>query len=159
MLKKYKSLFLILLITFSSSAIAGWITRLNIDPWYSSLNKLSFSPPNWIFGPVWTVLYIFMSVAIWIVYEKTKATDNIFSKKILRMYFYHLVINLTWSFVFFYYHLIFTAFMNILFLIIAIIILMILYYPRSKTAFLLMTPYLIWVLFASVLNFGLYLIN
>jgi benzodiazapine receptor len=53
MLKKYKSLFLILLITFSSSAIAGWITRLNIDPWYSSLNKLSFSPPNWIFGPVW----------------------------------------------------------------------------------------------------------
>ena len=159
MLKKYKSLFLILLITFSSSAIAGWITRLNIDSWYSSLNKLSFSPPNWIFGPVWTVLYIFMSVAIWIVYEKTKATDNIFSKKILRIYFYHLVINLTWSFVFFYYHLIFTAFMNILFLIVAIIILMILYYPRSKTAFLLMTPYLIWVLFASVLNFGLYLIN
>lgn len=159
MLKKYKSLFLILLITFSSSAIAGWITRLNIDSWYSSLNKLSFSPPNWIFGPVWTVLYIFMSVAIWIVYEKTKATDNIFSKKILRIYFYHLVINLTWSFVFFYYHLIFTAFMNILFLIAAIIILMILYYPRSKTAFLLMTPYLIWVLFASVLNFGLYLIN
>ena len=159
MLKKYKSLFLILLITFSSSAIAGWITRLNIDSWYSSLNKLSFSPPNWIFGPVWTVLYIFMSVAIWIVYEKTKTTDNIFSKKILRIYFYHLVINLTWSFVFFYYHLIFTAFINILFLIIAIIILMILYYPRSKTAFLLMTPYLIWVLFASVLNFGLYLIN
>ena len=159
MLKKYKSLFLILLITFSSSAIAGWITRLNIDSWYSSLNKLSFSPPNWIFGPVWTVLYIFMSVAIWIVYEKTKATDNIFSKKILRIYFYHLVINLTWSFVFFYYHLIFTAFINILFLIVAIIILMILYYPRSKTAFLLMTPYLIWVLFASVLNFGLYLIN
>jgi len=159
MLKKYKSLFLILLITFSSSAIAGLITRLNIDPWYSLLNKLSFSPPNWIFGPVWTVLYIFMSVAIWIVYEKTKATDNIFSKKILRIYFYHLVINLTWSFVFFYYHLIFTAFMNILFLIVAIIILMILYYPRSKTAFLLMTPYLIWVLFASVLNFGLYLIN
>jgi len=66
---------------------------------------------------------------------------------------------LTWSFVFFYYHLIFTAFINILFLIVAIIILMILYYPRSKTAFLLMTPYLIWVLFASVLNFGLYLIN
>jgi benzodiazapine receptor len=100
-----------------------------------------------------------MSVAIWIVYEKTKEIDNIFSKKILRIYFYHLVINLTWSFVFFYYHLIFTAFMNILFLIVAIIILMILYYPRSKTAFLLMTPYLIWVLFASVLNFGLYLIN
>ena len=81
MLKKYKSLFLILFITFSSSAIAGWITRLNIDPWYSSLNKLFFSPPNWIFGPVWTVLYIFMSVAIWIVYEKTKETDNIFFKK------------------------------------------------------------------------------
>lgn len=159
MVKNYKSLIFILLITFLSSFIAGFITQLNIDPWYQSLNKLSFSPPNWIFGPVWTVLYAFMSIAIWVVYEKSKKSDLIFSKKILRYYFYHLVINLSWSFIFFYFHLIFFAFINILVLIITIIFLMYLYFPRSKISFILMVPYLLWITFAAVLNLGLYLIN
>ncbi|MBL60885.1 MAG: tspO/MBR family protein [Candidatus Pelagibacter sp.] len=159
MVKNYKSLIFILLITFLSSFIAGFITQLNIDPWYQSLNKLSFSPPNWIFGPVWTVLYAFMSIAIWVVYEKSKKSDLIFSKKILRYYFYHLAINLSWSFIFFYFHLIFFAFINILVLIITIIFLMYLYFPRSKISFILMVPYLLWITFAAVLNLGLYLIN
>ena len=159
MIKKYKSLILILLVTFFSSSIAGYVTRINIDPWYQSLNRLPISPPDWIFAPVWTTLYAFMSIAIWIIYEKTKVSEPNFSKKIIKIYFYHLVINLTWSFVFFYYHLIFAAFINIIFLIIAISILMVLYLPRSRISFILMVPYLLWVIFASVLNFGLYLIN
>ena len=159
MIKKYKSLILILSVTFISSSIAGYVTRINIDPWYQSLNRLPISPPDWIFAPVWTTLYAFMSIAIWIVYEKTKVSEPNFSKKIIKIYFYHLVINLTWSFVFFYYHLIFAAFINIIFLIIAISILMVLYFPRSRISFILMVPYLLWVIFASVLNFGLYLIN
>lgn len=159
MIKKYKSLILILLVTFFSSSIAGYVTRINIDPWYQSLNRLPISPPDWIFAPVWTTLYAFMSIAIWIVYEKTKVSEPNFSKKIIKIYFYHLVINLTWSFVFFYYHLIFAAFINIIFLIIAISTLMVLYLPRSRISFILMVPYLLWVIFASVLNFGLYLIN
>ena len=159
MKNKYKSLILILLVTFLSSSIAGWVTRINIDPWYQTLNKLSFSPPNWIFGPVWTILYAFMSIAIWIVYEKYKASDTHFLKKIMRLYFYHLIINLSWSFVFFYFHLILMAFINILLLIFAIILLMFLYYPKSKISFALMIPYLAWVSFAAILNFGLYLIN
>ena len=159
MIKNYKSLIFILIITFLSSFIAGFITQLNIEPWYQSLNKLSFSPPNWIFGPVWTVLYAFMSIAIWVVYEKYKKIDLIFSKKILRYYFYHLAVNLSWSFIFFYFHLIFFAFINILVLIITIILLMNMYLPRSKISFILMVPYLLWVTFAAVLNLGLYLIN
>lgn len=159
MIKKYKSLILILLVTFFSSSIAGYVTRINIDPWYQSLNRLPISPPDWVFAPVWTTLYAFMSIAIWIVYEKTKVTEPSFSKTIIKIYFYHLVINLTWSFVFFYYHLIFAAFINIIFLIIAISTLMVLYLPRSRISFILMIPYLLWVIFASVLNFGLYLIN
>ena len=159
MLKNYKSLIFILLITFLSSFIAGFITQLNIDPWYQSLNKLSFSPPNWIFGPVWTVLYAFMSIAIWVVYEKSKKSDLIFSRKILSYYFCHLAVNFSWSFIFFYFHLIFFAFINILVLIITIILLMNLYFPRSKISFILMVPYLLWVTFAAVLNLGLYLIN
>ena len=159
MIKKYQSLILILSVTFISSSIAGYVTRINIDPWYQSLNRLPISPPDWVFAPVWTTLYAFMSIAIWIVYEKTKVSDPSFSEKIIKIYFYHLVINLTWSFVFFYYHLIFAAFINIIFLIIAISILMVLYLPRSRISFILMVPYLLWVIFASVLNFGLYLIN
>tara|TARA_B100001287_G_C22507438_1_gene446587 strand:+ start:82 stop:561 length:480 start_codon:yes stop_codon:yes gene_type:complete len=159
MLKNYKSLIFILLITFLSSFIAGFITQLNIYPWYQSLNKLSFSPPNWIFGPVWTVLYAFMSISIWVVYEKSKKNDLIFSKKILRYYFYHLAVNFSWSFIFFYFHLIFFAFINILVLLITIILLMNLYFPRSRISFILMVPYLLWVTFAAVLNLGLYLIN
>ena len=100
-----------------------------------------------------------MSIAIWIVYENKSERTKFFKKKIIKIYFYHLVINLTWSFVFFYYHLIFAAFINIIFLIIAISILMVLYLPRSRISFILMVPYLLWVIFASVLNFGLYLIN
>ena len=159
MIKNFKSLILILSVTFLLSFVAGFVTQLNIDPWYQSLNKLSFSPPNWIFGPVWTVLYAFMSVAIWVVYEKSKKSELDFSKKILKYYFYHLVVNFSWSFVFFYFHLIFLAFINILIIIIAVILLMSLYFPRSKISFILMIPYLLWVIFAAVLNFGLYLIN
>jgi benzodiazapine receptor len=112
MLGKYKSLFSILFITFLSSAVAGWVTRLNISPWYESLNKTGFSPPNWIFGPVWTILYLFMSISIWMVYEHTKKTDTNFSKKILRIYFYHLAINFTWSFIFFNYNFFSKFFLN-----------------------------------------------
>ena len=159
MIKNFKSLIFILSITFLLSFVAGYVTQSNIDPWYQSLNKLSFSPPNWIFGPVWTILYAFMSVAIWVVYEKSKKNELDFSKKILKYYFYHLVVNFSWSFIFFYFHLIFLAFINILIIIIAVILLMSLYFPRSKISFILMIPYLLWVIFAAVLNFGLYLIN
>ena len=159
MIKNFKSLILILSITFLLSFVAGYVTQSNIDPWYQSLNKLSFSPPNWIFGPVWTILYAFMSIAIWVVYEKSKENELDFSKKILKYYFYHLVVNFSWSFIFFYFHLIFLAFINILIIIIAVILLMSLYFPRSKISFILMIPYLLWVIFAAVLNFGLYLIN
>ena len=85
MIKKYKSLILILLVTFFSSSIAGYVTRINIDPWYQSLNRLPISPPDWVFAPVWTTLYAFMSIAIWIVYEKTKNLQRKLQKTILKL--------------------------------------------------------------------------
>ena len=86
--KNYVSLILILSITFLSSFVAGLVTQLNIDPWYQSLNKLSFSPPNWIFGTVWTVLYALMSIAIWIVYEKSKKKRSNFFKENFKILFF-----------------------------------------------------------------------
>jgi benzodiazapine receptor len=159
MLKRFQSLFFILLITFSSSFVAGIVTRNNIPGWYENLNRLSFSPPNWIFAPVWTTLYLFMSVAIWIVYDHCKKKEKKFANKILRIYFYHLAINFSWSFIFFQFHQILLAFITILILLFAIYVLMFFYYPRSKVSFYLMIPYAAWSMFAGVLNLGLFLIN
>ena len=88
---KYLSLFLILLITFIASAIGGFTTASFKEPWYSQIILPSFNPPSWVFAPVWTTLYIMMSVAIW------KIWINTFDLKLLKLYFIHLVFNATWS--------------------------------------------------------------
>ena len=80
---KYLSLFLILLITFIASAIGGFTTASFKEPWYSEIILPSFNPPSWVFGPVWTILYAFMSVAAWSTWQKT------LDKKILLIYFVH----------------------------------------------------------------------
>ena len=81
---KYLSLGLILLVTFAASGIGGFVTSSFKEPWYSEIILPTFNPPSWVFSPVWTALYILMSVAIWIVWRKTS------DKKILQLYFVHL---------------------------------------------------------------------
>ena len=82
---KYISLALILLVTFVASGIGGFVTSSFKEPWYSQIILPTFNPPSWVFGPVWTLLYIFMSVAAWIAWKK------ISDKKILQIYFVQLV--------------------------------------------------------------------
>ena len=86
--KGYLSLFIIFVGTFLITFPAGFVTRAALDPWYYNLVKPAFNPPNWIFGPVWTLLYAMMSVAVWLAYKKSKN-----SNKILAVYFIHLLIN------------------------------------------------------------------
>ena len=95
---KYLSLFLILLITFIASAIGGYTTASFKEPWYSEIILPSFNPPSWVFGPVWTNLYVLMSVAAWSTWKKK------FDKKILLIYFVHLFFNAIWSIIFFGFH-------------------------------------------------------
>ena len=85
---KYLSLFIILTITFLASAIGGFTTSAFKEPWYSQLTLAPFNPPAWVFGPVWTTLYILMSVAIWKIWFNKK------NKYILKIYFIHLFFNL-----------------------------------------------------------------
>ena len=92
---KYLSLFLILIITFIASGIGGFVTASFKEPWYSNIILPSFNPPSWVFAPVWTTLYILMSIAIWRIWIK------FFDLKILSIYLYHLLFNATWSIVFF----------------------------------------------------------
>ena len=150
---KYLSLFLILLITSLASAIGGFTTAAFKEPWYSEIILPSFNAPSWVFAPVWTTLYIMMSIAIW------KIWINSFDSKILKLYFIHLFFNSTWSVVFFGFHQIGLALINLVIILIFIILLMKSYFVRDKVSFYLMTPYLLWSSYALILNSSIFLYN
>ena len=150
---KYLSLVLILLITFIASAIGGFTTATFKEPWYSGIVLPSFNPPSWVFAPVWTLLYIMMSFAIW------KIWINSFNLKLLKLYFIHLFFNATWSIAFFGFHLIGLALINLIIILIFIILLMRKYLTRDKISFYLMTPYLFWSSYALILNSSIFVLN
>ena len=150
---KYLSLFFILLITFTASLIGGFTTAFFKEPWYSEIILPSFNPPSWVFAPVWTTLYFMMSIAIW------KIWINSFDLKILKIYFIHLFFNGTWSIIFFGFHQIGLALINLVAILIFIIILMKIYLKVDKISFYLMTPYFFWSTYALILNASIFLYN
>ena len=150
---KYLSLGLILLVTFVASGIGGFVTSSFKEPWYSEIILPSFNPPSWVFGPVWTVLYIFMSVAVWAAWNKSS------DKKVLQIYFVHIFFNAIWSVIFFGFHQIFIALVDLGIILIFIIWLMKIYYQINKISFVLMIPYLLWSSYALVLNATIFYLN
>lgn len=121
--------------------------------WYQTLNKPSWNPPPWIFGPVWTALYLMMAVAAWLVWRRVGQGYA------LRLYFVQLVLNAAWTPVFFGAHQLGAAFIAIICLWIAILLTLRAFGDVSRPAGLLLVPYLAWVSFASVLNFTLWRLN
>ena len=150
---KYLSLFLILAITFIASGIGGFVTTTFKEPWYSEIILPSFNPPSWVFAPVWTLLYILMSIAIWRVWI------NYFDQKILNIYFVHLFFNGTWSVVFFGFHQIKLALLNLIIILFFNVILMKTYFKKNKLSLYLMLPYFFWSFYALILNFSIVLLN
>ncbi len=150
---KYISLILILIVTFAASAIGGFTTSSFKEPWYSEIILPSFNPPSWVFGPVWTTLYVFMSIAVWKVWSVKK------DKKILKIYFLHLFFNAIWSVIFFGFHNIGLALVNLIIILFFIILLMRIYHKINKISFYLMIPYLIWSSYAFILNTSIFLLN
>ena len=150
---KFVSLFLFLITTFSASFIGGITTFKFKEPWYSTLIKPSFNPPDWLFGPVWTILYILMAIAIWNVWIKSKNINLVY------LYFIHLFFNTTWSIVFFGFNQIELALINLTVLILFIVILFLKYKDISKLSAYLMIPYFLWCSYALLLNFNLMILN
>jgi len=150
---KFVSLFLFLITTFSASFIGGITTLKFKEPWYSTLVKPSFNPPDWVFGPVWTILYILMAIAIWNVWIKSKNINLVY------LYFIHLFFNTTWSVVFFGFNQIELALINLIVLILFIVILFLKYKVISKLSAYLMIPYFLWCCFAFLLNLNLMMLN
>ncbi len=151
---KFLSFVLFFIITFSASFIGGLVTYAFKEPWYSELVKSNFNPPDWIFAPVWTILYFMMTFAIWIYWHsKNREMNTIY------IYFIHILFNTTWSVVFFAFHNILLALINLVILITLIIILIFKFKGISKLSSYLMIPYLLWSCFALFLNFNLFILN
>ena len=151
---KFLSFALFLVITYSASFIGGLVTISLKEPWYSELIKSNFNPPDWIFAPVWTTLYLMMTFAIWFFWH-TKNRDM----NTVYIYFIHIVFNTTWSIVFFGLHQIFLALIVLMILIVLIIILILKFKRVNYVSSYLMIPYLLWSCYALFLNFNLYILN
>ena len=152
--KKIISLLIFVLLAFGASAWGGLVTSLYKEPWYSTIIKPAFNPPDWIFAPVWIALYLAMSFAIWLIWINPKR-----SEKVIYIYFIHLFINANWSVAFFGLHLILVSLIIILIIIFLVIWLMKLYYPINKLSSFLMAPYLMWLSYAFILNFYIFILN
>lgn len=138
-------------------ALSGFATQSSVDSWYTTLNKPSFNPPNWIFAPVWTVLYILMGISAGIVWGH--GTYHKWVKTALYIFGFQLLFNATWSLVFFGLQSPLSA-LIILVVLLGLILLTIRWFNIiSKTAAYLLIPYLLWVLFAGVLNFKIVQLN
>jgi len=144
------------LISQAAGAIGSLFTVQNIPTWYAGLNKPLFNPPNYLFGPVWISLYFIMGIAFYLVWRKSE-TENI--KAAVWLFMIQLVLNALWSVIFFGYKNPMLGFMEIIILWVFIVLCIVKFYPISKVAAWLLVPYLLWVSFASVLNFKIWMLN
>jgi benzodiazapine receptor len=146
-----------LLITFSIAAVASYFTVSQIPGWYSALHKPSFNPPRQLFGPVWTLLYIMIATAAYLVWQRRDGSALYTTTR--AVYFLQLFFNFAWSIVFFGLHQVLLALVVIALLWISIVVNMFYFRRFSKTACWLLLPYLLWVSFASILNLYIFLLN
>lgn len=131
-----------------------------IPTWYATLQKPFLNPPNWIFSPVWTMLYLLMGVATFLVWQKkVQGKNNRVKKLALQIFFFQLFLNFCWSFIFFYLHLKFFALIEIIVLWAAIFYTIVLFKKISRLAAWLMIPYLLWVSFATYLTLSIWILN
>jgi len=147
--------------TLSMSLAAGVIgsafTFTGINSWYQYLLKPNFNPPSWLFGPVWTTLYILMGIALYLIWKDGLKKD--FVKNSFLLFIVNLVLNSLWSIVFFGLQNPALAFLVIILLWLVILVLIIRFYKINKLASYLLIPYILWVSFASILNFSIWQLN
>lgn len=149
-------LLLSILIAEGTGALSGFLS-MNIDKAYQAFNKPLFSPPNYVFPIVWTILFFLMSVAAYRIWLKGKSDVDI--KKALTLYRIQLILNFFWPIIFFRFNLMGLAFFELLLLLVFILLTTFEFYKHDKTAAYLLIPYIIWVSFAAVLNYTIWMIN
>lgn len=135
--------------------IGSWFTTPAIRSWYVFLEKPDFNPPNWLFAPVWTLLFILMAISLYLVWQSTAKKKT----QALIIFYLQLGLNIIWSVIFFGLKNPGLAFGEILFLWLLILLTITSFYKINKTSAYLLTPYLVWVSFAAFLNFLIWNLN
>lgn len=159
-IRKYLQLVLAVLLCQAAGIIGTIFTSPAIPTWYVSLNKPSFNPPAWLFGPVWISLYTLMGLALFIIWQQDRGkTRGKNTKTALIFFMIQLALNAGWSPLFFGLKQPGWAFTEIILLWIMIVLTLVRFYKLSKIAGFLLVPYFIWVSFAAVLNLSLWILN
>jgi tryptophan-rich sensory protein len=146
-----------LVVTQMAGIVGSLFTMSSIPTWYATLIRPPLNPPNWIFGPVWTILYLMMGVALYIVWKEGDKKLKI--RLAIYIFGFQLLANALWSIIFFGAQNVGLALVDIIILWFAIVATIFRFYKISKTAAYLLVPYLLWVTFATYLNAGIFYLN
>nr|WP_276904498.1 TspO/MBR family protein [Pedobacter kyonggii] len=144
-------------ITLGVGTLGSWATIQSVKTWYPTLNKPTFNPPDWLFRPVWTTLYVLIGIAAYLVW--VRRDKIIHFPRTVAIYLIQLILNLAWSFIFFYLHEIGFALAEIILLLIIIAINGLVFYKINKWAGLIFIPYFLWVSFATILTYNIFMLN
>jgi len=153
---RYPALALFLVATFAAGAIGSSVTIESVRTWYPTLTKPTWNPPDWVFAPVWTTLYVLMATAAWRVWRKAEPAD---ARPLAVIYGVHLVLNALWSILFFALHRPDLALVEILLLWALLVTLLIRFWRADRLAGVLWSPYVAWVTFATGLNAAIWSLN
>ena len=137
-------------------ALSGLFTTTGVGSWYQTINKPSWNPPGWIFGPVWTTLYVLMGIALYMVW---RSPDTRAGKTALLLFAIQLMLNFFWSFIFFYQQNISGALAEIIVLWFFILLTIFAFAKINKPAAWLLVPYISWVSFATILTYTIWKLN
>jgi translocator protein len=147
-----------LVVCFGASGLGVlFMARDSINTWYAQLQKPCFTPPDWIFGPAWTILYLLMAISVFLIWNKGLDYPKV--KQSIGLFLIQLALNAAWTPLFFGFHLILPAFIEIIVLWLAILATMLAFKRISLHASILLIPYLIWVSFATILNGSMWYLN
>lgn len=155
--KRIIQLITCILIPLFIGGISGYLTADESNgTWYTSLNKPSFNPPNKVFGPVWSVLYILMGISLYLVWINSNGGLR---KKAITLFGIQLFLNFWWSILFFHFHFILASVIDIVVLWFCILWMILVFHQIKPISGYLQVPYIIWVSFASMLNISIWLLN
>ncbi len=143
-------------LTVGLGAISGFFTAGEISGWYATLQKPSFNPPNWLFGPVWTLLYLLMGISFYIIWNQPSSRER---NTAMTLFILQFLLNFCWSFIFFKQHQLAFALAEIIALWIGIVITMVWFSKLSSAAVWLLVPYILWVSFATLLTEAIWKLN
>ena len=155
-MKNFILLLLCIFIVLGIGFLSGIATMESVNSWYITLIKPSFNPPNYLFGPAWTILYLLMGISIYLIIISPASKEK---NKAILFFCIQLILNFCWSFIFFYFKLLGIALVEILILWIFILLMIIQFKKVKPFSSYLQWPYLIWVTFASILNASIFYLN